>query len=334
MRIQRVGLGEWAEVLPDTGFEVFHRPEALEVIERHSDSELVLLAGYEGDRAVGALPAFVAERSVGRAIFSPPPQSGIQRLGPVLMPASPKRRKRERVNRTFVRSAVEELRADSHLSLLWMIAGVAYDDPRPLGWRGLRVKPRFTYVLDLTRDVDEIRKSFSKSLRREIRDAEDAGVAVEREGLAGVERIYDDVADRYEEQDVDHLKSKRFVTELVDALGERARSYVARGSDGAYVGGVTVLYSNDLAYFWHGGTRTSYEGSSVNALLHWRIIEEFAADPPVETIAGYDLLGANVERLSRYKAKFGGDLVPYYHVESNSPVMDAAKQGYRILHRA
>lgn len=50
-------------------------------------------------------------------------------------------------------------------------------------------------------------------------------------------------------------------------------------------------------------------------------------------MTAYDLMGANTERLCRYKSKFGAELVPYFAVETSSPGMKAAKRAYQALYR-
>jgi len=44
-------------------------------------------------------------------------------------------------------------------------------------------------------------------------------------------------------------------------------------------------------------------------------------------------MGANTERICRYKSKFGAELVPYYTLESEGRGMDAAKAAYRLVSR-
>jgi hypothetical protein len=122
-----------------------------------------------------------------------------------------------------------------------------------------------------------------------------------------------------------------YVRDLWRNLGDRAQTYVARDADGEYLSGITALYSNDMAYFWQGGARAVYEGTSVNSLVHWHIISDIVEDPPVESVTAYDLMGANTERLCRYKAKFGAELVPYYLVESSGTTMTAAKRAYQFV---
>lgn len=359
MRVEQLELSEWESALPSDGFEVFHLPEALDVVSRHSDTEMKLFGGFKGQQPIALLPVFVQRKSVGTAVTSPPPGLGIPRLGPILMPTSPKRRKQEKVNNEFTESvlsqvgtdfdlddrlaaagvesplaesALDRLDVDSRLTLFRMECNAAYGDPRPYSWGDLQVEPNFTYFLDLdNRSAEDVRTSFSKSLRREIRDAEELDVTVETEGLSGASEVFRATSERFAEQDEPFSLTWPYVRDLFEALGERARTYVARDADGEYLSGITALYSNDCAYFWQGGAKTIYEGTAVNSLIHWRLIEDIIEEPPVESVSTYDLMGANTERLCRYKAKFGADLVPYYVVESPGAAMNVAKRAYKLV---
>lgn len=333
MRIERLELSEWERALPNDGFEVFHTPEALSVLDRHVSGELHLYGGFNGQQAIALLPLFVQERSVGKAVLSPPPSMGIPRMGPVLMPNSPKRRKQEKLNREFTEAVLEEVDIDASLTLFRMLCNSAYADPRPYVWRDLRVETNFTYELDVggAPSTDELLKSFSKSLRREIRDARDLDVEVSVEGTRGAKEIYLNTKNRFVEQGEAFTMPWEYVEDLSTELGERSRAYVVRDPDGNFLSGINVLYSNDAAYFWQGGARATYENVSVNSLLHWRIIEDIAAGEPIESVTKYDLMGANTERLCRYKAKFGAELVPYYVVESGGTRMELAKRAYQLV---
>ena len=335
MEIRQLSVAEWGDALPADGFEVFHTPAALDVLDDHVAGDLRLYSGFKGDRPVGLLPVVVKESAVGRAILSPPPGFSIPRLGPLIMPASPKRRKREQVNATFAEAVLDDVGVDRSLTMLRLVCPTSYPDPRPYVWSDLSLGTRFTYHLGVDGDTDALLSSFSKSLRREIRDAEALDVTVERGGTGPVQQIYDRTRERYAEQDRGFPLEREYVTDLTDALAadDRCRTYVVRGPDDEFLSGVVVLYSNDAAYFWLGGTRTVHEGTGVNGLLHWRIIEDIAADEPPASVDTYDLMGANTERLCQYKSKFGASLTPYYAVESGGPGMSAAKTAYRLVSR-
>jgi len=334
MEIIEIDRPEWNRALPNTGFEVFHAPTALSVIDRHAPGELRLFAGYKGEQPVGLMPVVETRRGIGRAVLSPPPAMGIPRLGPILMPTSPKRRSQEKLNRRFVRGVLDRVGAEQSRSLLKLICPPSYPDPRAFHWEGLDVETTFTYLLETEgKTPEDIQAAFSKSLRRDIRDGRKTDIDVSVESPKSAELVHDTTAARYEEQGRSYPLDREYVTDLVTSLSEvdRARVYVARERDGTFVSGITVLYSNDAAYFWQGGTRTEHDGVSVNSLIHWRIIEDVIDDPPRESVTGYDLMGANTERLCKYKSKFGADLVPYYSVESSGPLMALAKTAYRAM---
>jgi len=334
MDVEEIDLDEWRSGLPNSGFEVFHTPEALSVVDRHTNAEMHLYGGFKGDQLVAMVPLFERDVRLGRALFSPPPSMGVPRLGPLVMPNSPKQSSQERVNNRFMEQVIAAFDATSPRTLFYMVGGTEFDDPRPYQWADFDLTPNFTYRLDLsTADPDSLLGDFSKSLRRDIRDASDLNVTVERGGLAGARSIYEQTRERYEEQDEGFGHTWPYVSDLFEALSaeQRARAYTIRDEDGQFISGILVLYSNDAAYFWLGGARTVHEGVGLNSLLHWEIIRDIIEDPPRESVTQYDLMGANTERLCRYKSKFGADLVPYFVVESGGPSMDLAKRAYKIV---
>lgn len=334
MRIERLGFEDWTAALPETGFEVFHTAEALSVLNRYATGDLILLGGYRGDQLVAMCPAFIRQTSGLRVISSPPPGMSVPRLGPILMPTSPKRRKQEKVNREFTSGILDELNAHSSGTLCRMICAPEVSDPRPYQWADLSVEPSFTYRLSLNeRSTDDLLASFSQSLRREIRSGRDSDLDIEATGVAGGETVFRETTSRYAEQAEHFGVTWPYVRDTIIELDERARVYIARDPDGEYLGGIITLFSNDAVYYWLGGTRASYDGVSINSLLHWKTIRDVLEDPPIDSVSSYDLVGANTERLCRYKSKFGADLVTYYTVESDRLAMSAAKGAYQWMNR-
>lgn len=336
MRLERTSIAEWGSLLPDRGFEVFHTPAALSVVDDHADGHLELYVGYRGEEPVALFPTVSRSFPGGRAFTSPPPGMAIQTLGPIMRYSSPKRRKREKLHLEFTEAILREVDLTDPRRVLRVVCPPAFSDPRHFVWHDLELETRFTYRLDVDgRSVDDLLASMSKSLRREIRATEDGDVTVHREGLEGAYEVFQDTELRYRKQGESFPLSWDYVEQLITALDgtDRFRVYVARAPDGGFLSGITVLYSNDVAYFWQGGVRTSYDGVAVNSAIHWRIIEDLVEDPPRSSIRAYDLMGANTERICRYKSKFGADLVPYYVIESGGVHMDVLKAAYRILAR-
>lgn len=331
MRVETVDISTYGDLLPSAGVEPFHKPAFLRAAARHTSADLRLCAGYKGQQAVALLPLFVRERPFARAVVSPPPSLLIPHMGPILMPASPKPRKREQVNGKFTDAIVERFAGDDGpLDVFRMIAAPGYDDPRPYRWAGFDVESSFTYRLDLdVPSLDQLQKEFSSSLRRGIRSAEDLGVTVDVEGIEGTRDVYEDVVARYAEQDEPFGPTWSYVRDVAKSMGADARTFVVRDPDGNYLSGIHVLYGDETMYFWLGGSRGDYEGTSVNSYLHWKIIED--AYENREGITTYDLVGANTERLCEYKSKFAADLVPYYTIESSGVPMALAKRAYQYV---
>lgn len=330
METRRLDIAEWGAALPRAGYEVFHEPAALGVLDDHADGDLRLYGAFKGEQAVGLLPVFVAERAVGRTVFSPPISLGVPRLGPVLSPNSPKRTKRERINAELVEAVLADVDATGRATLFRMTCPTDYD-PRPFQWNDLSLDPRFTYVLDLDGgDLADLLGGFSSSLRKEMRRLDDVDLTIETEGVDAARRISRDVVDRYADRDDSAPVTPGFVDDLLSALDDdHWRVYVARAPDGEDRSGIVTLYGPDTAYYWQGGVTASYDGVSVNNLLQHRILADLYEDPAFESVTAYDLVGANTEHLCEYKAKFNGDLRPYFVVESAGIEMQVAKSVYQ-----
>jgi hypothetical protein len=336
MELERLTIEEWGDALPSNGFEVFHAPEALSVMDDHADAELQLYGGFKGQQAVALVPLFVRRPAIGpKVVFSPPPSLGVPYLGPILMPASPKQKKQERLNQKFTDAILDEIGVEESRTVFRIMGSPEYDDPRPFIWSDMETSPNFTYRVNLDgKSMDDLLGQFNKSLRYEMRKGRDLDLTVERGGLDDARRIHRDIAERLEEQGNDSDLTWPYVRDLVDELGDRARVYVARDADGEYLAGIVVLYSNDTAYYWQGGAAASYENVSVNTVIHHRILSDLGEDPPFDDISTYDLVGANTKRLCSYKAKFGGDLVRYYTVESDDATTKLAKRAYQWIDKA
>jgi hypothetical protein len=331
MQIELLTLSEWEDALPATGFEWAHVPEVLQVLDDHVTGELRLYGGFRGQQLIGLLPVVVRKELFATAVVSPPPGFGIPQMGPVLMPASPKRRKQEKVNREFTRKILETVAAHDPLTLFGMSCSTEYADPRPYLWAGFNVETHFIYRLVLDGATrEDVLQSFSRSLRRDIHDAENAEIEITLRGIEGAHDVYAAHKARRNEQGDDYSVSWEYTRDLVTALTDRARVYVAETSDGEFASGITVLYSNDEGYYFQGGMRSDSLDVSVNALLHWHIIDDILTDPALASIDRYNLGNADIESLAMYKSKYGSELVPHYLIKSGW-LIDLAQKAYELI---
>ncbi len=73
---------------------------------------------------------------------------------------------------------------------------------RPFVWNEYDVTPGYTYVVDLEGDESALLDRFSSDARSNVRNADEDAYIVEEGNGVDVERIVDQVANRYENQGV------------------------------------------------------------------------------------------------------------------------------------
>lgn len=331
MEVRTLTLDTWADFAEGQEVGVFHTPEVLRAIETHVAGELRLYGAFKGEHLVGLIPLFIRSNKLYSTVTSPPPGSGIPWLGPVLMPNSPKRSTRERVNRRFISSVTEHLDLDAHRTLVHIVTSPSYEDPRPFGWNELTVIPRFTYRIPLAnRTLDDVMSDFSSSTRSEARRVEAVPMRTTVEGVSGAKLVYDQLCDRYQQHGETFPMTWSLMRGLIEALQHRSQVYIARDLSGNFISGIIVLYDHSTAYYWQGGVATDIDGVSVTTLLHRQILDDLINRDTYGSVDSYDLVGANIDSISKYKANFGGQLFTYYTIESSGWPMSVAKRVYSL----
>lgn len=301
----------------------FHRYDALGIIAEYTGCELHPLVGYVGNEPAGLFPVF--ERTIGpvSAAFSPPPNEKIPYLGPATF-ADPnmKRRKRERRHRRFVEAALTYIDDQIAPRFVNIRTAVGYDDPRPFLWNEFAPTPRYTYHVDLSRDLDELLSEMGSDLRSNVRNTDDEAFEITTGGRVGMEQVLTNVRRRHEEQDISYGVSSGLVRDLAREVPDAFASYLCLVDD-EFVGGAIVASDDETAYRWQSVAQFDAPVPAQD-LLDWHVITESSADG-LET---YDLVGANDQRLCEYKAKFAPNMETYYRLERSGLAMSTIASLY------
>ena len=302
---------------------VFHRYEALSVQADHADATLHPLVGRIDEELVGLFPVFEVRKGPITTAFSPPPHLRVTYLGPAMV-TDGERHVCERRRRQFIEGCIDWI--DGHLSARYLHIRTTEGDQRPFMWKECDVTPEYTYHVDLDRDEEDIKMSFSSDARKNIRDAEDREFTIDEGGRGAIYRIVEQVRLRYENQGIAYHVSPEFVVDLYDALPDGSvRPYELR-VDGEFIGGVLALQDGNAVYRWQGGVRTDADVDlPTNDLLDWRVM----ADGRERGLGTYDLVGADNPRINKYKAKFNPELVAYCSIERGSLGTSVLAQAYR-----
>ncbi len=306
------------------GTTPFHRREALAHLAETANAEVRYLVGYKGQEPVGLFPIFVTTKGPFRLVYSPPPHLEVYYLGPALLNFSKlKQRKAERRHREFIDGALAWIDEEIDPSYMDIRTVDEYTDLRPFAWNGFDVSPSYTYILDLT--TEDLLMQFSRDARSNVRNR-DEDCTIREAGVEGIEAVISQIQARHAAQGKEYRITPEFVTELYERLPDgRVRPYVCE-RDGDILGGMVTLEAGDTIYRWQGGAKSDVE-FPINDLLDWHIIQ----DARERGLTRYDLVGANLPRLCRYKSKFGPDPVAYYTVQRKTTRMQAVTGMYRRL---
>lgn len=298
-----------------------HRYEAIRVLERYSNATAHPLVGYDGDDPIGVFPAFEVRKAGVRSVFSPPPYLWVQYLGPALvMGDDPDQHEFEARHLGFVEACLDWLDAEVGPRYVHVHTDTDYADPRPFEVNGFETRPRYTYAVDLTLDRDDLLMTFASDARSNVRSGEDIDYEVREGDAEDAEWIIEQVEQRYAEQGKDYGVQPEMVGELYEELPDGLiRPYVC-SVRGEPTGGMVALEDDDTIYRWQGGAKTDTDVPA-NDLLDWHIM----CDAMDRGVSQYDLVGAENERINRYKSKFNPELSAYYTLERSSrPVQFAA----------
>lgn len=308
------------------GTNPFYRAAALRLQAGETGTTPHALAGFKGQELVGLFPVFEYRRGPVAAAFSPAPFAWTCYLGPALANTGGlKRRTADRRNRRFLEGCLDWI--DREISPVYSkFTAAEYPDVRPFVWNDFDVQPGHTYVVDLDGGPEELLGRFSGDARNNVRNADGGAYEIEEGNAEDIRRIVEQVRTRYRSQGGSFQLSTAFARSLYDALpaGE-LRPYACR-IDGEFVGGILVVESGDTRYRWQGGVKPDADVDlPVNDLLDWRVM----TDGIEAGIERYDLVGAGVPSINRYKAKFNPHLETTFEATAGVLGIDRLVESYR-----
>lgn len=303
----------------------FHRAESLDVMATHSDSRLHPYVGFKGNEPVGIFPIFEITKGPVSTAFSPPPELKISYLGPALLNhTKQKQRRQEKTNSRFISGCLENLAETVDPKFTHFRTSVQYTDTRPLIWDGFEPTTRYTYMVDLSLSPDDLIMAFSSDARSNITGTDDDAYRISCGGKSEIRRTIAELQDRHAEQDVPYTITPEFVVDLSEKLPDDVFRIYTCCVDGNLVGGHITLEAGQTVYGWQSwGDRDA--SVPVNDLLEWEIMTTARG----RGRSWYDLVGANNERISNYKAKFSPELRTYQTMQQGTPTMSLVSEIYK-----
>lgn len=289
----------WDELARRHG-SLFNRLDWLDLF----GSRMRLLGLFDaGDTLVGGAAVY-AERRGGLTVFRRAPFTPT--CGPFLAVKSsnPVAVLEER------RAAVECLASwldERHPALCMLPLDRRIADALPFFWRGYKVVPQYTYLLDLAPPLEQIRRQMSPDRRNDVSKAVRDGVTARP--AQGLDEVRDLVLATFGRQDkgVDRDVLEGILTR--HARPGNHYAYVAC-RDGTPTAACFVVHDDRTAYYLLGGYCAENRHHGAGALAVWEAIRH-AKEAGLDT---FDFEGSVIPPIERFFRGFGGRLTPYFTV--------------------
>ncbi len=181
------------------------------------------------------------------------------------------------------------------------------------------------YILEISRDIDDIWKKLNKKTRNAIRKAEKSGVRVEIgyiEDLPYYMPMIKDVIKRSPHTPIPYEMMRKAIERDIGKL------FIAYYKNKPVSGGIFLTFKDTVTY-WSGASLSDFRRYQPSNLLHWEVIK-WAVD---EGYKYYDLGGAEIPSIAKFKKGWGGREVYYYRVYKKNFLTKLSQIVYRVLRK-
>jgi lipid II:glycine glycyltransferase (peptidoglycan interpeptide bridge formation enzyme) len=187
---------------------------------------------------------------------------------------------------------------------------------------GYKIEPVGNFIVDLKKTEDELWMNLNKKTRNAVRKAEKSGVKVEFCDSSYLDEYYKMVEEVARRSSIVPLP-KEFMKEVIESgLGKLILAFYR---DQPAAGGIFLTFKDTVTY-WDGASHYKFRIYQPSNLLQWELIKWAR-----EKYSYYDLGGAGIPRITRFKKGWGGKYVEYYRVYKEGPLARAARIAYRKL---
>jgi CelD/BcsL family acetyltransferase involved in cellulose biosynthesis len=290
------------------GGTIFHTWAWMRVIEKLKHAEKLPFGIFDGADLIGVFPLFRTRRGPLTILASPLGRVG---YGGPLVNKSHQRVVIEQVDNLLKRYGADyvEFRSLERFALA------------TLPDRHYTVQKLQTYVVPLSQGTQELWSNLESRCRKAIRKARKNNVEVVEATDKGFVGVYHEMLkDTYSKSNRPPPFSPQDYSTVWDILRPYDRIKVLLAEhEGRVVAGVIVLRFGSKVCGWDGAAFRAYYSLCPNNLLHWTLIEWGANNGLTE----YDMTGANIPSIARFKKSFGGELQTYTYAYK-----DATWQAY------
>jgi len=176
----------------------------------------------------------------------------------------------------------------------------------------INLQPRYTQIINLEKDVEDIKKEMKSKCRYNIKVAEKHNIEVSIENMSqdNLKRFYALYKETFTRSNFEGKKFQLFEN-LANSCKHIAKLYFAK-KDGQDLAAAIIIYFADRSTYLYGGSSNQGRKYMPTYLLHWKIME----DAKINRFKEYDMWGVapasskenhSWKGISEFKMKFGGE---------------------------
>jgi lipid II:glycine glycyltransferase (peptidoglycan interpeptide bridge formation enzyme) len=180
-------------------------------------------------------------------------------------------------------------------------------DTLPFIWKKFKVVPRYTYILDLDRSLDDIYKNMTAERRNDIKKGINDKLTVEKINDYNIVKSL--VLKTF-------LRQKKAINEIIldkilFTFANTDNSFAfATFKDGKPIATVFCVYDKQTSYYLLGGYDFENKHHGAGPLTMWESIK-YSKEIGLKY---FDFEGSIIPQIEKYFRGFGGKLIPYYTV--------------------
>ena len=281
---------------------LFHKWDFLKIIEKHTSCKLLPYGIYNGDNLICLFPVFLKNYNGLKIIFSPPPNTGVNRLGFIMNKEfySLKQNKKETYLNIVAENFDKEIENISP-NLLFICLVPNFLDIREFQWNNYKIDTNFLYTTNLNQSIDEIWNGFKKELRNQIKQVDILNYKLLMSN--DISTFYEMETELFREKGMEFpVINKEYLEDIFSAYPENLKLYFLYDNYNNIVSTEMDCNYKDLYMLWIGGSKPSkirYE-----EYLMWELIK-IAKNSGCKKL---DWAGGPDKSIFKFKSKFNPDL--------------------------
>ncbi len=180
-------------------------------------------------------------------------------------------------------------------------------DTQPFIWKKFKVVPGYTYLVDLSKSIDDINKNMSAERRNDIKKAIKDGIIVKHtEDLETVKSL---IIKTFSRQGM--TTNEYYLDKILFEFANKDNSFAMIAlKDDNPISSLFCVYDKNTAYYILGGYDSENRHHGAGPMVVWEGIKKAKE----LGLKHFDFEGSMAPQIERYFRGFGGQLTPYYRI--------------------